>query len=274
MKIKSLFSILFIISIFFVQNLIAQQQKEDFKPLYVTITKLHNTSTDIDLEEWKGIEQEFFDKITNKIDLIVGHEILINYNKKNETEVILINMYKSWDDIEKTKELRKQLIEKAWPNKEARYAFFEKQNKDFKYYYSNEIFISTSLAKYMNKEDKNKQKEPLLYYIIKNKLSDYEYDDSLDAYRNYIDNVTYKNPYIKAYLTYKHYVGSDSRDFFETYVVGSLTDLQKSLDKDRELFKKYIPNEIERKEFLEVYYEGIDDVSDVGIYMNIPSMSK
>ncbi len=274
MKIRSFFSVLLIITFLYIPNLFAQQQKEDFKPMYITITKLYSTVEDVDFEDWKRTEQEFFDKITNKIDLIVGHEILVNYDKKDWNEVILINTYKSWNDIEKARELRKELIKKAWPNKEARYTFFEKQNKHFDFYYSNQIFKSTRLAKNLKKDGLKKQKDPLLYYIIENKLADYEYDDSLEAYEKYINNVTYKNPLVKAYLTYKHYVGPDSRDFIQAYVVDSYADLQKSLDKDRELLEKFIPNKKERNDFIDTYNEGILNISGIKIYSNIPSMSK
>ncbi len=274
MKIRPFFSVLFIIIFLYIPNLFAQQQKEDFKPLYITITKLYSTTEDIDFEDWKNVEQEFFDKVTSKIDLIVDHEILVNYDKNDWNEVILINTYKSWNDIEKARELRKELIKKAWPNKEARYAFFEKQNKHFDLYYSNQIFKSTRLAKNFKKGGQKKQKDPLIYYIIENKLADYEYDDSLEAYEKYINNVTYKNPLVKAYLTYKHYVGPDSRDFIQAYVVGSYADLQNSLDKDRELLAKLFPNKKERDEFVDTYHEGISNISATKIYSNIPSMSK
>ncbi|MEN8125935.1 MAG: hypothetical protein ABFR32_12490 [Bacteroidota bacterium] len=274
MKIKSFFSVLFIVSFFFAENLFAQQQKDNFTPSYITYTKLYSTTADVDLADWIGFEQEFFDKVTNKIDLIVSHEILVNYDKNDQNEVILINVYKSWNDIEKAREIRKELIEKAWPSKDARYAFFEKHNKHFDYYYSNQVFISTRMAKSIKKENQEKQKTPLVYYIIENKLADYEYDDSLEAYKKYINNVTYKNPFIKAYLTYKHYIGPDSRDFIQAYVVESYADLQKSLDKDRELLEKLIPNKEEREAFVEIYNEGVLNISGTGIYTNIPSMSK
>ncbi|MEN8188041.1 MAG: hypothetical protein ABFR05_13020 [Bacteroidota bacterium] len=257
---------------FFINNIIAQSQKDDFKPYYITVTKLHGSGT-IDMDAWKKVEQEFFDKITSKIDLIKGHEVLVNYDNNHFSEVIFINRFESWNDIEKTKKLILERIENVWPDKDLRASFFENQNNLYDFNYSNAIYVSTEMAKYISKEDINKQKTPLYYYIITSKLSSYSGDDSLEAYRDYVKGITYKNPYIKAYLTQKQYFGSDSRNFVEVYVANSYEELQESFKKDKELLDRMFSNEKNKEAFIDTYFKGIDRQENA-IYTNIPSMSK
>ena len=270
MKTKIL--LIFFISLFVSKGVYSQKDKVDFKPYYVTFTKLHGFQ-DVDKEKWKKIEIDFFNKVVKKNPYVLHYEFLYNYYENENPEYIIVKVFKTWDDIEKAHQENKKLISKAWPDPEERSDFFNEQNKYYDLYYSNEIFTSAPLAQYKPESKTNSDTNQKLFYVLYDKLADYENDDSLDAYQKYIENVTYKNPYVKAYYAQKHYVGHDSRDFYQIFVVDSYEDLHKSFDKDKELLKSMIPDENERIKFVDLYNKGVERVRN-GLYKNIPEISK
>jgi hypothetical protein len=64
------------------------------KPVFITFTTLHR-NFNTDSKDWKATEQEYFDKVTNKNDLIIGSEILTHYYIENSSEVVLVSVYKN-----------------------------------------------------------------------------------------------------------------------------------------------------------------------------------
>ncbi|MHC0443406.1 hypothetical protein [Flavobacterium sp. 3-210] len=86
------------------------QEKE--KPVFITMTTLHR-SLDAKAKDWKAAEQEYFDKITSKNDLIIGSELLTHYYTNDNTEVVLVNVYRNWEDIEKANTISDDLAKKA-----------------------------------------------------------------------------------------------------------------------------------------------------------------
>ena len=53
----------------------AQEKEEKAKPVIITMTTLHR-SMDVKAKDWKAAEQEYFDKVTSKNDLIIGSELM------------------------------------------------------------------------------------------------------------------------------------------------------------------------------------------------------
>jgi hypothetical protein len=51
-----------------------------------------------------------------------------HYFTENSSEVLLVSVFNSWTDIEKSDIITEELIEKGWPNKDERTSFFEKYN--------------------------------------------------------------------------------------------------------------------------------------------------
>jgi hypothetical protein len=270
MKAKILLS--FFIAFFVYNTVFSQKDKAGFKPYYVTFTKLHGFQN-IDKEEWKKVEIDFFNKVTKKNPYILHYEFLYNYYKDESPDYIIMKVFKTWDDIDKAYHENKRLISKAWSDPDERSRFFEEQNKFYDLYFSNEIFTSAPLAQFLPESNTNPNTKQKLFYILYDKLADYDNDDSLDAYQQYIENVTYKNPYVKSYYAQKHYVGHDSRDFYQIFVVDSYEDLIKSFNKDKELLKNMIPDENERIKFIDLYNKGVERVRN-GVYKNIPEISK
>lgn len=264
--------LLLIISVFTVGYAQAQEDKSEFEPLYITVRTLHGVEGS-NLQEWKAIEKEYFDKVVNKINLLVSHEVLINYFDNNISQVKIINVFKKWDDIEKIYNIRDDLIEKAWPNEEDRKKFFERQNSFYSNFHSDEIYTSTEFGKYLSPEMKNNKKKPFVFFEKTSILSDYEEDDSNKYYEKYVENVIFKNTLIKAYYPYRHFWGADSREFVEMLVVDSLEDLEEVFKINKNLLKELVPDDSKRIDFLRIFEKAIID-RKVVVYKNVPSLSK
>lgn len=239
---------------------------------YTVVYKLKDRDS-VNLEERRKLEQEFFDKVTSKNNYIAGHEFLINQNADAQHNIVIVNSYKKWDDIEKSRILTEELIEKAWPDETERNAFFEALNSGYDLSYSNDIYVSTKNEKKIDPAYIKDRKDPLCFYIVINKLADYDNEDSRDAYEDYVNEVTFKNPHIKAYFARRHYIGSDSRDFIEMYIAESYDEIINSFDYDKELLSKLFPDQKSKDDFIEIYHRGVESASAF-IYTNVPSMSK
>ncbi|MFD1315426.1 hypothetical protein [Namhaeicola litoreus] len=238
---------------------------------YVTLLRLQG-EVDDDRASWQAIEQEFFDKVIKKNKYIVGHEMLVDTFDERLSEVLIVNIYKDWNDIELARKRTMELIEEGWPDEKERAAYFEKQNRNFSLYYSNQIMTTTKNVKIRDRE-KDDRTKPLTFYLVFNKLVDNPDDDLINAYEDYLQFVTFKDPNIRSYQAYRHFFGPDSRDFLEVYVTDSYDDLLNSFELDKALLMQMFPDEKEREDFIEIYNAGV--VQEEGkVYENIPAQSK
>lgn len=264
--------LLFTLFVLSINQIKAQDIEKGFEPVFITVRTLHGVE-DSDLKAWQAVEEEYFNKVVRKIDLIISHEVLINYFDNNLSNVKIITVFRKWEDIEKNNQVRDALIETGWPDEEDRKAFFEKQNSFYSNYHSDEIYTSTAYGKYLTSETKTSHKEPYLFYEKTSLLGDYEGNDSYDNYKRYVENVILKNPYIKAYHPHRHYWGADSREFIEMIVVESVNDYELALEINKKLLNELVPEKDKRKEFLKVFDKAITDINVV-VYKNVPSLSK
>jgi len=273
MKNKStFFIILFAISMVTTLSYAQLENTNVFVPMYTTVITLHGVSGE-DLSEWKATEQEYFDKVTSKIDLLISHEVLISNIANDFSDIKVVNVYRSWNDIQKVNNIRENLIQSAWPDEELRKQFFEKQNSFYTNYHSDEIYTSTKFGFPVKEDVKKSQKKSFAYFVQTSTLSDDNGKDSYEDYIKYVKNVFQKNHFIKGYYPLRHLWGSDSRDFIEIFVVNSAEDIKKVIENNKTLLKKLVPKDKERKDFIEVYEKGILNRSNA-IYVNVPSLSK
>jgi hypothetical protein len=238
------------------------------KPVYITITTLHR-NLNTDGKDWKATEQEYFDKVTSKNDLIIGHEILTHYYTENNSEVLMVNVFKTWEDIEKSGAISEELAKKAWPDEKTRTAFFDKQNSYYVPMHSDEIY--SSITSVGEKEFKATTKEPMVVYIRRSQMA---MTGKGKGMKEYNEKVTLKDPYIKAYYPYRHAWGSDSRDFMEAFFFDSLSDLEKSNQKQDELAKEAWPKEADSKAFFDELKLAFTGIHGDYIYHNLPGVSK
>jgi hypothetical protein len=238
------------------------------KPVYITITTLHR-NLNTDGKDWKATEQEYFDKVTSKNELIIGHEILTHYYTENNSEVLMVNVFKTWEDIEKSGAISEELAKKAWPDEKTRTAFFDKQNSYYVPMHSDEIY--SSITSVGEKEFKATTKEPMVVYIRRSQMA---MTGKGKGMKEYNEKVTLKDPYIKAYYPYRHAWGSDSRDFMEAFFFDSLSDLEKSNQKQDELAKAAWPKEADSKAFFDELKLAFTGIHGDYIYHNLPGVSK
>ena len=248
-------------------NIYAQ---EDPKPVYITITTMYR-NLDADGKDWRKTEQEYYDKVTSKNDLIIGSEILTHYFTANSAEILHVSVYKNWEDIEKSGDVSDELIKKAWPDETARKAFFDKQRSFYTTVHSDEIYTSLPTIGY--KELKTTSKEPMIVYLRKSQLSMNGQGQGKNM-KEFNDKVTMKNPFIKAYYPHRHAWGSDSREFVEAFLFDSMSDMEKSSDKDDELIKAAWPKEADKKAFFDELKKSFTGLHGDYVYHNEPTMSK
>jgi hypothetical protein len=246
-------------------NIYAQ---EDPKPVYITVTTMYR-NLDSDGKDWRKTEQEYYDKVTSKNDLIIGSEILTHYYTANSTEILHVSVFKTWEDIEKSNDISDELIKKAWPDETARKAFLDKQRSYYTTKHSDEIYTSQPMVG--EKQLKTDSKEPMIVYVRKSQLS---MNGQGKGLKEFNEKVTLKNPFIKAYYPHRHAWGSDSQEFIEAFLFDSFSDIEKSSDKDDELIKAAWPIEADRKAFFDEMNKSFTGLHGDYIYHNEPTMSK
>lgn len=238
---------------------------EDFSPAFILISTFHFTADpDIDLEEWKRVEQEYFDHVTNKNEYILGAGVHTHVITPDDSEVVFYTVYNSLSDLEKAEELSIELIHKAWPEEDERIAYFEKQRSFYTGIHSDEIVTSLPYQKDLITETK----KPLIYYVRKNKTG-----SGGSGYEEFFENIIMKNVYIKGFYTHKHRYGGNSNDATEIAVFENLGDYEDAFIENDRLVNEYWPDETERKEFFREFGKIFSGHGDF-IYQNIPSLAK
>jgi hypothetical protein len=265
--IKKLWIGFFVFTLLISINTFSQDKpaKEDAKPVYITITTAHRSSEpDVDFKDWLKTEKEYFDKVTSKNDLIMGSGVYFHYFTPDDSEVKIVNVYKTWEDIDKSNGINNKLITEAWPKKEDRDAFFKKQSSYYSPMHSDEIYISLPFTKPV----KTDSKKPLIYYVKVNQLG-----SGGDGFKEYFENVTMKNPFIRGYFTHRHLWGANSRDAVEVFVVDKFSDIENIFTEDTKLVNQHWPDEKKREAFFKNYAKIFAGHGDF-ILTNVPELQK
>lgn len=251
-------------------NVVAQE-----RPRFLTVTTAH---WNMDMEDssedgWLATEKEYFEKVITKNEYIVSSEVLIHYFTEDNSEVLFVFSYASWEDIEKAGDRNDELAKEAWPDQEEREAFFKKQRAYYSTMHSDEIYSTLPLAKVVAE----RPSEPLVYYVRINHLAfpeDGKTEEIMGLRTEYFNEVIQKNPYVKGYYPSRHYWGSDSRDMIEAFVTTSLGDIEKALETNWELVQDHWPEESDRKEFFKKMDKYFTGWHGDHIYRNVPELSK
>lgn len=265
-KLNKAFLIMVICAFFSTITFNAQnEQEEEFRPAIIVISTFHLVDdSEKDFTEWKDVEQEYFDKITSKNEFILGSGVYTHIISPDDSEVLFVNVYGSWEDIEYGKQRTEELIEDGWPFENERDDFFAKQNSFYNGSRQDEIAISLPFQKDLI----TNSTEPLYYYVRKNKTG-----SGGSGYDEFFDNVIMKNDYIKGYYTYKQLYGNNTQDAVETAIFESLADFEASYDESVRLAKEHWSDEEERKAFFKEFRKIFNGHGDY-IYQNVPSMAK
>ena len=269
---NQLLSVIVIMLLLFTSSIFAQ---DETGPQYITVTTMHwnMDNDDFDMDEWKATEKEYVEKVTKKNELIVGASFYVHLYSADNTELIYVQSYANWEDIDKSGARDAELSREAWPDSLARRAYFQKRNNYYSDLHSDEIYATMSGAKPLdasNTEDK-------VCYVRRSHFAfpdDGTGKEFTELRKQVLDNVIHKNEYIKAYYPNAHAWGVDRTEYVEAFFVDSLADLAKMNARSGELFNEFLPDEEARKAFGEKngkYYTGVHGDS---IYTFIAELSK
>lgn len=223
-------------------------QEEVKGPEYITVTTMHWNMDldDFNMNTWKTVEKEYMDKVTSKNEYVMGASFYVHQFTPDNTEVIYVQSYGSWNDIAKASNRNDELAKEAWNNENSRKSFFKKRNNYYAVEHEDEIYATLPGAKIMSqKPDKD-----MVLYVRKSHFAfpDDGSQEEFDTMRNEgLENIIQKNEYIKAYYPHVHAWGADRTEFVEAFLVESLADIDKMFDRNTELFNAKWTDENVRK---------------------------
>jgi hypothetical protein len=229
-----------------------QAQEEEKRPEFLVVTTMHwnMDQEDYDFDDWKALEKEYLDKVVMKNELIAGASFFMHQFTEDNSELLYVQVFNSWNDIHAAAERSNELAKEAWPDEEARNAFFKKQGAFYSMQHSDEIYATMDGAKALSEMPT----KDMTLYLQKRHFA-FPEDGSMKEWEELN----------KAY---------QENEFLEAFYVDSLTDLDKMLDRLGELPEEAWPDEASRKEMgekMSKYYTGIH--SDY-IYTYVSGLSK
>ncbi|WP_370478973.1 hypothetical protein [Tamlana flava] len=273
--INRLFSTLAVMLLLFNYSIISAQEEAPKMPEYIAVTTMHwnMDKEDFKMDEWKAVEKEYLDKVTKKNEYILGASTYLHEFTPDNTELIYVQTFASWDDMGKFADRNFELAKEAWPDKEARQAFFDNR---FSYYaneHSDEIYAPLKGAKLMAEAPT----KDLLCYVRKVHFA-FPEDGSQEEFNKmrleYIEKVINKNEYIKAFYPHVHAWGSDRTEGLLAFFIESWADLDKMYDRNQELMKEAWPDEAERKARGKAWSNYFTGVHEDYMYKWIHELSK
>lgn len=237
---------------------------------FITMTTVHwNPTPGTDFSDWLKTEKEYFDKVTKKNDYIKGSAVLTHYFTGDNSEIKLVTMYDSWDDIEKAEAENQKLLKAGWPDEAERNAFLQKQRNYYSPRHSDEIYTALPFYKDMAEFPK----EPVIVYLKTNDLS-FSPDGKVENFKEYNEKVIKKNPLIKAYYTQRHAWGSNGTEMLEVFIFDHFGDIEKSFEENQKLAEAAWPDEAQRTEFMDGMGKLFTGQHGDYIYHNVPELQK
>ncbi|KAA5827968.1 hypothetical protein FPF71_03770 [Algibacter amylolyticus] len=274
-KANPLFSTLIVLTLLLGQLVVSAQDDTEKEQEYMTVTMNHwnPDKKDFKLSEWKALEKEYFEKVIMKNEYIMGHSVYMHNMSEDNTELLVVNNFASWNDIGKFAKRSAELEKEAWPDEAERKAYFKKISSYYTNEHSDEIYAPISGAKHMTE----KPTKDMLCYVRKSHFA-FPEDGSMEEFEKLRkeghEKLTLKNEYIKAYYPNVHAWGSDKTEFMEAYFLDSLADLDKMFDRDDELMKAAFPDNEENKAKIKAWQSYFTGVHGDYLYTWIHDMSK
>lgn len=249
-------------------------QSEEATPKYITRTTMHwnMNKDDFSMKDWKAIEKEYLDKVVMKNEHILGASFFMHQFTDDNSTLEYVQIFESWDAIEKAAERNAELAKEAWPDDEARGDFFDKRNDFYSNEHSDEIYAIMSGAKPLAEMP---TKDLTMYLRIRHFAfpEDGTFDEWKELRDSYLENVVHKNEYVLGYYPSRHYYGADRTEYLEAFYVEDVAALDKMLNHMPELVEEAW-SEDERKERGNKgrkYYTGVHEDY---IYTYVSGLSK
>ncbi|MBJ7881510.1 hypothetical protein [Gelidibacter salicanalis] len=269
--IKGLFVVLAGMLLLNSTSTIAQEQT---RPEFVTITTMHwnMDNKDFKMEEWKAVEKEYLDKVTMNNEHVANASFYLHRMTPDNTEILYAQSYPSWEAMGKAADRNTELEKSAWPDEKARTAFMKKRDAYYSPKHSDEIYATMPHAKRMT----TAPTKDMICYVRKGHFAYGEgNNEEFEATsKEYFDNVTSKNEYIKAYYPMAHAWGSDRTESVEAFFLDSMADLDKMFDRDTELFESHWKDEAARKGMEEKSAKYFDGRHGDYVYTYVAGLAK
>ncbi len=256
-----------------------QVKAQDDPPPIISVTRAHWNMEyeNFSMKEWKKLETEYHEKVTMKNEYIIGTNVLLHNYTPDMSEILFVQVYSNWENVEKAADRSSELAKEGWPDEDERKAFFKKQSAYYSNMHSDEIYSGLSLGKNLAE----KPSKPLIYYARTTHMAwpeDGKTEEIQALRKEYIENVIHKNDDILAYHPMRHLYGSDSRELVEVFVMKSMVELEAMNDRENSTNSKLIeahwPDEDKRKEFFKSVNKYRDPWHGDLIYTNVPELMK
>ena len=250
----------------------AQEQEQN--PMYYVVSTYHwnKDKQDGSGSEWMEMEKEYLEKVTMKNEYIFGSSFYTHMLTPDDSELLHVQIYDSWEAIDKAAMRNNELAQAAWPEQESRQKFFQERNSYLAMEHSDEIYAFGNKVKPLETDGA----ENFILYMRKNKLQ-FPEDGSGSEYEELsqenFDMLISKNEHIRGYYPSYHYYGTDRRDFIEAFFVGSLTELDQMFIRNGELAREAWPDDDARAERNKKFQKYIHSHSD-SVYGYIKELTK
>jgi len=263
--------------VFFTASLFSDTLKaQSSDRFYIKITKLHRNLNfqNASFNKWVELEKEYLDNVIRKNEFILQREVLIHYMTEDNTEILFIQKYKNWDDIEKAEKRKKELENKPWLDSTKKHVVFDYLGQYFDKNQSDEIFMTSPGLKV----DSNSSGKSLFYHLRVNHLSfpkdgtEYEFFKLNDEF---LKKSVYNNRFIKSYSPFVQVWGTDRRQYVEVTTVESLGDLENAFREiDEFLYEPKKGEETKHNIFIENYFKYFNGFHADYIYKSVPELKK
>ena len=244
-------------------------------PFYLTITQSHwdFDNEDGDNERWLELAKMWHDNVVMKNEHIIGSGVYYHHYTGDNSEVIFVSVYPSWEAIQKAGKRTGELAEAAWPDEDKRKALAKERNSYYTTEHSDEIYITQPYSKPLT----SIPEEPLVYLVVDRHLAfpddadDEEYDKLMTEFHT---NVTHKNPHLLGFYIHRHAWGSDGRDLQFVFAVKDMAAIDDMQDAQDELIEAHWPDEDKRKEFFKALDKYFTPWHSDKIYQSEPELIK
>ena len=260
MKTKTNLKFIAIASIMLLLNFSVFAQNEAERPKYLSVTTMHwnMDKDDFSMDAWKAVEKEYLQKVVSKNQYITSASYYTHLFSPDNTEVLYVQTYPSWEAMDKAADRAEELAKQAWPDEKAREAYFKKRDDYFSVKHSDEIYAPIDGAKFIPQGNT----KDLVLYVRKTHFTFPEDGSQKEFNEMRAENfakVVSKNEYIKGYYPNVHAWGSDKTEFIEAFFVDSMCDMEKMFDKNGELIGQAWPGDSgkQRGEKWGKYFTGV-----------------
>jgi hypothetical protein len=216
---------------------------------YYTVTTMHWNMDyeDFDMDTWKAVEKEYLDNVTVKNEHILAASFYLHQISTDNSEIIYVQAYASWDAIDKASKRNGELAREHWADDDKATEYFTKRNAYYSNKHSDEIYSVTPGTKSFAEAPK----DGMILYVRRSHAvfpSDGSGKEFTELRDGYLENIINKNELIKAYFPHAHFYGTDSTERIEAFFFDSLADYDKHFDRNAELAKEAWPDDAARKE--------------------------